>query len=188
MASSRLVRGRRFSSKPIATSSLPVGGAPIGCPRSRRSRRLRAGSDPAGPAAPVGRLPRVRIRRQDREPRPRLLLRAADLARDPADRVEEVVGHALLEGNDAVVRDANALRTHLAAALRDVAIPDLELVFQELAAVEGVERMHVERRQLDQETRAGEVLFAVVADDVTHVLAQEALDALPELLDAVDVF
>ena len=29
--------------------------------------------------------------------------------------------------------------------------------------------------------------FVVVAQDVADVLAQEALDALPELLDAVDV-
>ena len=31
------------------------------------------------------------------------------------------------------------------------------------------------------------VLLVVIAEDVTHVLAEEALDALPELLDAIDV-
>ena len=52
----------------------------------------------------------------------------------------------------------------------------------------GVERMHLERRDVDQEARSDELLVQVmVAQDVADVLAQEALDALPELLHPVDV-
>src|SRR5438552_2846078 len=49
--------------------------------------------------------------------------------------------------------------------------------------------MHVEARDLDEEARPGEraLLVVVVANHVAHVLAQEALDALVELLDAIDV-
>ena len=81
----------------------------------------------------------------------------------------------------------DVLGAHLGAALGDVAQADLELVLHELAPVERVERVHVEARQVDQEARPGERPLLVVADDVTHVLAEEALDALPELLDAIDV-
>ena len=57
------------------------------------------------------------------------------------------------------------------------------------SAVVGVERVHLERGQPHEEARAGErrLVLLVVADDVADVLAQEALDALVELLDAVDV-
>ena len=48
--------------------------------------------------------------------------------------------------------------------------------------------MHLERGDADEEARAGKtVVLVVVAQHVAHVLAQEALDALAELLHAVDV-
>ena len=48
--------------------------------------------------------------------------------------------------------------------------------------------MHLERRGVDQETRADELLvLVVIAQHVADVLAQEALDALAELLHAIDV-
>ena len=62
------------------------------------------------------------------------------------------------------------------------------LLLQVRHAVLGVERVHLQRRRVDQEPRADElVVLVVVAQDVAHVLAQEALDALAELLHAVDV-
>ena len=62
------------------------------------------------------------------------------------------------------------------------------LVLQIADAVLGVERMHLQRGRVDQEARADELLVhVVVAQDVADVLAQEALDALAELLHAVDV-
>ena len=55
-------------------------------------------------------------------------------------------------------------------------------------AVLGVERVHLQRGDVDQEARADElVVLVVVAQHVADVLAQEALDALAELLHAVDV-
>ena len=60
--------------------------------------------------------------------------------------------------------------------------------FRSAEPVRGVERVHLERGGVDEEPRADEPLeLAVIAQDVAHVLAQEALDALAELLHAVDV-
>ena len=57
-----------------------------------------------------------------------------------------------------------------------------------LQAVAGIERIHLQLRRVDQEARTDEFLVQVViAQHVAHVLAQEALDALAEFLDAVDV-
>ena len=54
--------------------------------------------------------------------------------------------------------------------------------------VGGVERMHLERRRVDEEARADElVVLVVIAQHVADVLAEEALDALAELLHAIDV-
>ena len=60
----------------------------------------------------------------------------------------------------------------------------------ELAAVSGVERVHVElgaARTKKRGPKNSRLVLLVVADDVADVLAEEALDALPELLAAVDV-
>jgi len=53
-----------------------------------------------------------------------------------------------------------------------------------VAPVPGVQRMHFELGDPHQEARAGECLLVllVIADHVADVLAQEALDALAELL------
>ena len=63
------------------------------------------------------------------------------------------------------------------------------LVLRLPLAVEGVERVHVQLGEPDQEARAGEGLLVllVVAHHVAGVLAQVALDALAELLAALDV-
>jgi hypothetical protein len=55
-------------------------------------------------------------------------------------------------------------------------------------AVRRVERVHLERRREGQEPRTDELIVQVmIAQDVADVLAEEALDALPELLHAIDV-
>ena len=78
--------------------------------------------------------------------------------------------------------------TDLGAALGDVAVADAVRVLQVADAILGVERVHLERRGVDQEARADElVVHLVVAQHVADVLAQEALDALPEFLHAIDV-
>ena len=59
---------------------------------------------------------------------------------------------------------------------------------QFLEAILGVERMHLERGGVNQKARPDEfVVLPVIAQDVADVLAEEALDALAELLDAIDV-
>src|SRR5512144_805377 len=91
----------------------------------------------------------------------RRLLVAADLPDDPHDRVE-AVGHPLLQRDDAVVGDVDVLGADLGAALGDVAEPDARLLADELGPVAGVERVHLEPRDLDEEPRAGEMLLVVL--------------------------
>ena len=51
-----------------------------------------------------------------------------------------------------------------------------------------VERMHLQRGGVDEKARPDElVVLVMIAQDVADVLAEEALDALPELLHAVHV-
>ena len=48
----------------------------------------------------------------------------------PAERIVELIHHALLQRNDRVVGDLDFFRTHLGAALGDVAVADAEIVLQ----------------------------------------------------------
>ena len=108
---------------------------------------------------------------------------AANLAPQPTDRVVVLVGHAFLERDDGVVGDLDVLGTDLGAALVDVAVADAAVVLQLLLAVSLVERMHLQAGRSHQEARPEELeLGLVVAQDVAGVHAQEALDALAELL------
>src|SRR5467141_4977346 len=118
-----------------------------------------------------------------------LLLLGAELPQQPDDGIEELVGHPLLERDDPVVGDVNVLGTDLGAALGDVAEADAGRVLDVGRAVHRVERVHVEAGELDEEAwpRERALVLLVIADDVADVLAQEALDALVELLDAIDI-
>src|SRR6478672_6341939 len=69
---------------------------------------------------------------------------ATDLRAQPRDRVEPAVHDPLLQRDDAVVSEVDALRAHLAAALGDVAVAQPEVVLRLVLAVEDVERVHVE--------------------------------------------
>src|SRR5437870_7593740 len=103
-------------------------------------------------------------------------------------RVEEPVNHPLFEWDDRVLRDRNELRTDLAAAGRDVTVPDAMPVLQVRNPVFDIQRMHLERGCIDQEAGAYELIeLAVIAQDVAHVLAKEALDALAKFLYPFDV-
>src|SRR5438093_5143660 len=114
---------------------------------------------------------------------------AAHAAQCPTDRVVRARHHALLERDDRVVGDVDVLRAHIRAALGDVAVAEPVLLTNEFGAIVRVERMHLERREPYEVARAREsrLVLLVVADDVTHVLTEEALDALMELLHALDV-
>src|SRR6266545_5328073 len=93
------------------------------------------------------------------------------------DRIEGVIHHPLLERDDGVVGDGDALGADGGAALGDVAEADPVRLAELLAPVEGVEGVHFERRGVDQVARAHELLVQVmVAQHVADVLAEEALD------------
>ena len=99
-----------------------------------------------------------------------------------------LVDDSLLERNDGVVSNGNVLRTYLGAALRNVAVPDAVALFQLVCSVENVERVHLELRRVDQQSRPHELLVKVVVpENVTDVLAEKALDALAKFLNAVGV-
>src|SRR5207237_8749131 len=92
----------------------------------------------------------------------------------PRDRVVMSAHPALLERDDRVVRDVDVLRADLGAALGDVAEADAVLRADEVDALVRVERMHLERRESDEQPRAGEasLVLLVIADNVANVLAE----------------
>src|SRR5581483_1408438 len=109
-----------------------------------------------------------------------------ELVAEPHHGVVLAVDHPLLHRDECVVGDLDVFRTDLGAALGDVAEAEAVLLLRLVAPVERVERVHLELGDPHQVPRAGErlLVFLVVADHVTGVLAQEALDALAELLAA----
>src|SRR5262249_40870478 len=167
------------------TTTLP----PIRAATARASAGV-AATSPAGTATPNSRSRALAwyswIFTDARSALPALV--AAELPQQPDDRIQRI-GRPLLQGNDPVVGDVDVLGADLGAALGDVAEPDARVVLDEAGAIARVQRMHVEAGQLDEEARTGEraLLVLVIANDVADVLAQEALDAFVELLDAIDV-
>src|SRR6476620_9827403 len=112
-------------------------------------------------------------------------LAQADLRAEPDERVVVAADDSLLHRDDRVVGDFDVLGADLRTALRDVAHPDALLVAGEVRTVLArVERVHLELGGPDEEARPREGLLVVlvVAHDVARVLAEEALDALAELL------
>src|ERR1051325_10770070 len=100
----------------------------------------------------------------------------------------EFIHHTLLQWNDCIVRDGDVLGTNLRAAFGNVAIADAVRALQFVQPVLGIERVHLERGGVNQKTRADKlVVLVMLAEHMTHVLAQEALDALAEFLNAIDV-
>ncbi len=112
-----------------------------------------------------------------------------DLRAEPHQRVEPPSGHALLHRDDRVVGDLDVLGADLGAALGDVAEAQAEVVLRDVAPVGLVGRVHLQLGDPHQEPRPGErrLVVLVVADRVAGVLAQEALNALAELLRPVHV-
>ena len=81
------------------------------------------------------------------------------------------------------------LGADLGAALGDVAVPEAEIFLRHILAIQNIQGVHVQLGGAHQEPRAGEGLLVllVVADHVADVLAQEAFDALAELLGALHI-
>src|SRR5208282_2619715 len=108
-----------------------------------------------------------------------IMLLAEHFAEEHRQRVVELVDDALLERNDGVVRDVNFLGADFGAAFRDVAEADAEVVLEKRGAIEGVERMHFETGDTDEEARAAEFFLVVVlSEDVANILAEKTFDAL----------
>src|SRR5581483_3918558 len=108
--------------------------------------------------------------------------------KNPLERVVEFVDDSFFERNDGVVGDFDFFGAYLGAAFGDVAVADAAGIAEVADAVGGVERVHLHRGGVDEKTRADELVVHVVfAEDVADVLAQIALDAFAEFLDAVDV-
>src|SRR5918996_1160560 len=102
-----------------------------------------------------------------------LLLPPAEDLHQPPNRIVVLIDHPLLERDDRVVGDRDVFRAYHCAALRYVAVADAVLFLQRWHAVGDVERMHLEGGDVNQESRADElVMQVVVAHDVTHVLAE----------------
>src|SRR3990172_12375967 len=174
----------------------PLGGSPypLGSPSAAPRRLAPLGGSPcslgspsAAPRrlAPLGGSP-YPLGSPSAAPRPSS---HSDLAQEPDDGIVVFGDDALLERDDGVVRDVDMLGADLGAALRDVAETQARLDPGQLLAVMGIQRVHLQLRQPHEEARARErrLVLLVVADHVTDVLAQEALDTLAELVAALDV-
>src|SRR5438067_12171125 len=111
-----------------------------------------------------------------------------DFARNPCDGIIHVAGGALLQWNDGVVRDLDVLGADFLAALGDVALADARLAVQQGGARARVQGVHLQGGDPDHVARpvvGG--LVVVVAQDVADILAEEALDALAVLVDALRI-
>src|SRR5579859_3376747 len=116
------------------------------------------------------------------------LFRSEDLLHQHEHGVVELIGDTFFERDDRIVRDAYLLGADLSATLGDVAVAHAHLVLQRAQAVGAVEWMHLQSSHAHKESRPGEHWLAVMlTQHMAYVLAQETLDALAELLWAVDV-
>src|SRR5579864_9670489 len=98
------------------------------------------------------------------------------------------VGYPLFERDDRVVGDVDVFRTHLGAALGDVAVPEPTLITRQIPPIEHVLGMHLQGRDTHEESRSVETVRIVMAAQyVAHVLTEKALDAFAELVEPVDV-
>ena len=113
----------------------------------------------------------------------------ADFLPQPAEGVVILVHDAFLEGDDGVIGDGDVLGTDLGATFGDIAKTDALGLLEFRQAVFGVQRMHLQCSGIDQETRADEFgVHVMIAQDVADILAEEAFDALAELLHTINVF
>src|SRR5688572_15793692 len=109
-------------------------------------------------------------------------------AQELHNRVVQTVDDALFQRDDRVVGNRDALRADLRAAFRDVAIADAMRILELPGAIARVEGMHLESGGVHEMPRADELLeHLMFAQHVTDILAEKTLDALAELLHALDV-
>src|SRR6185369_2151657 len=100
-----------------------------------------------------------------------------------------LVYDAFLKWNDSVIRNCNTFRTNFCTTFRYVAIAYAKQIFQFLGPILGVERMHFERRRVNQKPRSDEFLVLImIPKNVADILAEVTLDAFAKFLHAVYVF
>src|SRR5438093_5750158 len=81
---------------------------------------------------------------------------------DPTERIIKVVHYAFFQWNNPVIGDLNAFRANLCAALGDVAIADPLAVSQFVSTVFSIQRMHLQRSDVDQKPRSNESFVHLV--------------------------
>src|SRR5437667_12002714 len=93
-----------------------------------------------------------------------------------------------LERNDGVVGDVNVFRADFRAAFGDVAEANAEGLLEEWSAIDAVHRVHFQGGGLHEECRSRKhLMFVMLAQYMTNILAEKALNALPKLLHPIDV-
>jgi len=113
---------------------------------------------------------------------------SSEYLHQPRDRIVKFIDDALFEWNDSIVGDRDMLGANFGAAFCYVAVTDAEIFAQLSDAVFGVERVHFERRDVDEKTRADKfVVHFMIAQHMADVLTQKTFDALAKFLHAVDV-
>src|SRR4051794_3623191 len=107
------------------------------------------------------------------------MLTSAKDAQQLRDRVVQLVDDAFLERNEGVVGNRDPFRADLRAALGDVAVPDSVSLLEISRPMFRVDRVHLQRRGVEQVTRTDELVEErMIAQHVADVLAEETLDAL----------
>src|SRR5436190_8431338 len=110
------------------------------------------------------------------------------LSPDPTKRIVKIVHHALLQRNNSIIGNLNAFGANLRATFRNIAITDPLLVSQFLDAIFGIERMHLQRGNMNQKPWSDESLVhLVVPQDMADVLTKETFDAFTKFLYTIDV-
>ena len=75
------------------------------------------------------------------------------------------------------------LRTDFSTAFSNVAVTDAEDVFEFLQVVEGIQWMHRQKQDADEETRTGKIPDLLITHHTTDILAEEELDTFVEFLN-----
>src|SRR5688572_24541447 len=82
----------------------------------------------------------------------------------------------------------DVLRTHLAATLRDIAVTNTHLFFQQLRSGHTIERMHLESGNANKEAWTTKLFVPLmIPQHVTDVLTEKTLDTLAKFLYAIDI-
>src|SRR5215213_7997789 len=83
-------------------------------------------------------------------------------ASQPTNWILVPICYPLLERNNRVVRDVDIFWTDFSAALRDIAVADARVFARQLQTIHGVQRMHVELSEADEEPWPSEVVLVLL--------------------------